>query len=84
MGRSRMTSEQIRGLHQAKPFEPFTLNLADGRAIDVPHPELLLQTQGGRTIFVNTHDEIVEIIDLLLVTSVSRGAAPTGRKRRRG
>lgn len=79
-----MTSDQIRTLHQAKPFEPFTLNLADGRAVHVPHPELLLQTQGGRTIFVNTHDEIVEIIDLLLVTSVSRGSAPTGRKRRRG
>ncbi len=79
-----MTSDQIRKLHQAKSFEPFTLNLADARAIHVPHPELLFQTQGGRTIFVNTHDENVEIIDLLLVTSVTRGPAPARKRRRPG
>jgi hypothetical protein len=78
-----MTSEQIRKLHQAKPFQPFTLNLADGRAVHVAHPELLFQTQGGRTILVNTHDENVEIIDLLLMTSITMGSAAPPRKRRR-
>ncbi len=75
-----MTTEQLRAAHKAQPFKPFTVHLADGSSVDVPHPEMLLQTQGGRTIFVNTGGENVSIIDLLLVTRLTFG---NGRSKRR-
>ena len=76
-----MTSEQLRAAHKAQPFKPFTVHLADGTSVNVPHPEVLLQTQGGRTIFVNTGGEDVSIIDLLLVARLTFG---NGRPKRRG
>jgi hypothetical protein len=77
-----MTSEQLRAVHKAQPFKPFTVHLADGTSVDVRHPELLLQTQGGRTIFVNTAGEDVAIIDLLLVTKITfSNGRSKGRRR---
>jgi hypothetical protein len=66
-----MTVDQIRKVHQAKPFQPFRIHLADSRAIDVTHPELLAVNEPGRTIIVVTGDEsLYEVVDLLLVTSL--------------
>jgi hypothetical protein len=78
-----MTTEQLKNVHEAKPFRPFTIHLADGTSLDVSHPEILWRTQGGRTIFVNTSGEHVAIVDLLLVTklTVHNGSASSKRKR---
>ena len=65
-----MTIQQLRHLHHARPFRPFDIHLADGRSIPVDHPELLAMTPGGRTIGVAVHDDAIEVIDLLLVTSL--------------
>jgi hypothetical protein len=66
-----MTIDQIRKAHQARPFQPFRIHLADSRAIDVTHPELLAVNEPGRTIIIVTGDEsLYEVVDLLLVTSV--------------
>lgn len=66
-----MTIDQIRKVHQAKPFQPFRIHLADSRAIDVTHPELLAVNEPGRTIIVVTGGEaLYEVVDLLLVTSL--------------
>jgi hypothetical protein len=66
-----MTVDQIRKVHQAKPFQPFRIHLADSRAIDVTHPELLAVNEPGRPIIVVTGDEsLYEVVDLLLVTSL--------------
>ena len=67
-----MTIEQLRRLHQAQPFRPFRVHLADGRHLDVFHPEFLAQTAGGRTIIIADTDETFEVVDLLLVTSLER------------
>jgi hypothetical protein len=75
-----MTTDQLRAAHKARPFIPFTVHLADGTSVHVPHPEVLFQTQGGRTIFINTGGEEVSIIDLLLVTKLTFG---NGRSKRR-
>ena len=79
-----MTVNQIRRLHQAQPFQPFRNHLADGRALDVPHPEMLAIMPPGRTVFVATGEEDYEIVDLLLVASleVVNGRAGPGRRRR--
>jgi hypothetical protein len=78
---SRMTSEQIRELHLARPFRPFDIHLADGRSLAVEHPEFLAQSPGRRTIAVGRVDGTIEIVDLLLVTSLK--PHPAGPRRRR-
>jgi hypothetical protein len=64
-----MTIDQVRKLHQSQPFQPFRIHLADSRAIDVSHPEVLAINEPGRTVVV-AYEGVFEIIDLLLVTSL--------------
>lgn len=65
-----MTLEQLRQMHQARPFIPFDIHFADGRSLPVPHPEMLAVPPPGRTIGVGREDGVIEIVDLLLVTSL--------------
>jgi hypothetical protein len=79
-----MTIQQVRKLHQAKPFQAFRIHLADGRSFEVSHPELLAILPPGRTIVVGTgQPEDYEVVDLLLVTSleVSNGRPRSGKGR---
>jgi len=79
-----MTIEQVRKLHQARPFQPFRMHLADSRSLDVVHPELLAISEPGRTVIVVTGDEsLYKVVDLLLVTSleVLNGRAKPGRRK---
>jgi hypothetical protein len=83
-----MTIEQLRAAREATPFKPFAIRLADGQAIDVPHPEFLLVTPiASRTFVVALSAESYRVIDLLLVTSldfgVHRPRNGTARRRRR-
>jgi hypothetical protein len=57
-------------LHQARPFQPFDIHLADGRTLAVEHPEFLAQSPTGRTIGVGRPDGTIETVDLLLVVSL--------------
>ncbi len=65
-----MTIEQLRTALQAQPFRPFSLRMADGRALQVPHREFLSTSPGGRTIIVYRADESFSIVDLLLVNEL--------------
>ena len=66
-----MPIEQVRAALQVRPFRPFTLYMADGRTVVIPHHEFLAHSQSGRTIIVHHLDEeSVSIIDLLLVTEL--------------
>jgi hypothetical protein len=77
-----MTIEQLRRAHQARPFQPFDIHLADGRSMAINHPELLAIAPPGRTIGVGHEDGTIETIDLLLVTSLK--PRPNGDTPRRG
>ena len=55
---------------RATPFQPFDMHLADGRSLPVEHPEVLAVTPPGRTVGVGLNDGTIEIVDLLLVTSL--------------
>ena len=73
-----MTTQQLRDMLRTQPFQPFDIHMADGRALPVTHPELVIITPGGRTVGVSVHEDSIEIIDLLLVTSLrpqTNGAA---------
>jgi hypothetical protein len=63
-----MTIEQLRAVYQAQPFRPFTLHLADGDKLHVPHADFLSHSPNGRTLIVYAEDDSFSIVDLLLVT----------------
>ena len=65
-----MTTEHMRRLLDARPFEPFAVHLADQRQFRVAHPEVAVLWRSGRTIIVMNDDRTPEIIDMLLVTSL--------------
>lgn len=78
-----MTIEKLREVHQAKPFRPFSLYLADGGTIRVSHPESLAYSPSGRTIVVISPDDRTQFVDLLLVSRIELGNG-TRRRSRRG
>jgi hypothetical protein len=81
-GERAMTIEQLRHAHQAQPFQPFSLHLADGKQLDVPHREFLSHSESGRTVIVHERGEAWNVVDLLLVTrlefSPARAAGQNG------
>lgn len=78
-----MTLDQIKQVHEARPFQPFTLRLADGSKIAVRHPEFMARSPTGRTVVVFGSGESFEIVDLLLVAAIDVGNG-RGRSRRQG
>ena len=72
-----MSVEQLRAVYHARPFRPFTLQLADGEKLHVPHTDFLSHSPNGRTLIVYAEDDSFSIVDLLLVTrlEVHNGAA---------
>ena len=70
----------LRQLHEARPFKPFTMTLADGRKLNVPHNEFLSFFPSGRAaILFSDHDDGFTLIDLLMVTSADM--KPSGHRR---
>ena len=69
-----MTINSLREVLYAVPFQPFVIRLADGRSVEVPHPDFITVTGGGRTAIVsNQAKESFSIVDLLLVTQLEVG-----------
>lgn len=79
----------IQGLREAlrrQPFEPFTIRLADGRSLPVPHPEFV--AIAPRRIIVVAEDSSWSVIEPLLIVSLDYASHDTGgenggRRRRR-
>ncbi len=79
-----MRAEELNHLHKAEPFRPFRIHLADGRHLDVAHPEFLAYTPKGRIAVVMRVDDTFEIIDLMLVTTLEvTDGRPRSRRRRK-
>jgi hypothetical protein len=70
-----MTIQQLRAAHQAKPFRPFTIHMADGRSFHVPHPDFLSTSPSGRTVIVYQENEDFSILDLLLLTEIETNSS---------
>jgi len=75
-----MRSTEIRNAQRAQPFQPFVLHLADGRQFFVDHPEFIIVSRNERRVIIDDIDGNMEIIDPMLVTSISvlspQSAAP--------
>jgi hypothetical protein len=66
----------IAGIREAlhrQPFQPFTLRLADGRSLHVPHPDFV--AVGNRRIVVVSEDDTTSMIEPLLVVSIDTAPA---------
>jgi hypothetical protein len=73
----------LRELHETRPFVPFTLTLADGRKLTVPHNEFFSLFPSGRFAVLTHADDSFTVIELLLVTAVDvkvKGSAAGGRR----
>ena len=80
-----MTSDQVHAFLRAKPFVPFTIHMADGRELRVNHPENAMVSDLGLSAAVVNPDGVIEIVDLLLVTSLRpmNGRARAQQKRKK-
>ena len=83
-----MTGEQIRRYFEATPFVPFRVHMASGKSADVPNPDFMHLSHTGRWLMVDRPDDTVEMIDVLLVTSLAtlprNGSRARRRKKSRG
>jgi hypothetical protein len=84
-----MTSDELSSVHQAQPFQPFTMYLADGRKLHVRHPEFLSRHPKGRTVIVFHEDGLFSIVDSFHITEIEIDAGKArpdqngGKKRRK-
>jgi hypothetical protein len=78
-----VTIEQLRAAHEAQPFRPFVMHLADERSVSVRHREFIMTVPSGRTIVVCQPDDTLNIIDLLLVTDLELKPTQNGSGRKR-
>ena len=65
-----MSPDAVKKFMHATPWKPFTICLADGRNIQVPHPDFISISRAGRTVIVTTDDEEFEMIDVFLILSI--------------
>jgi len=63
-----MSHDQLFNLINARPFRPYTLHTAGGRAIKITHPELL--AYGGSRTAVVVRGNHWEVLDIHLIESV--------------
>ncbi len=80
-----MTGEQLLKHMKGQPFKPFDIHLADGRVLEVKHPEFVLYVPGMRTCVVaDPKGGGYDAVDLLLVTSIHvRERDGNGKPRRK-
>jgi len=62
-----MKADTLRELIEANPFKPFSINLADGRALKVPHRDFISISPGARMLTVWDQNDTANLIDLMLV-----------------
>lgn len=80
-----MTPKEIRKLYGSTPFQPFRVHMANGKSVDVPHPDFMHLSPTGRRLIVDQMDDSFEIIDVLLIASLEtlpKNGSRTRRKRR--
>jgi hypothetical protein len=79
-----MKVDEIRELLHARPFRPFTIQLADGGRLPVKHEDFVALSPTGRTMVVyrgGTTDGF-QIVELLMVTRLETSGR-NGTKRPR-
>jgi hypothetical protein len=76
-----MRVEGRRKIHQARPFRPVRIRVADRKEYAVSHAEFMAFSVTGRTIHVATPDDWFEMIDTRMITSVHVGHGENSSRR---
>ena len=76
-----MRIEELRTLHQARPFRPFAIHTADGRKFPIPHSEFLAYDPDGTMVVALRTDHTFSILDIQLITELE--VLPRNGKTRR-
>jgi hypothetical protein len=63
-----MDLNSIRNALREEPFKPFVLCLADGRRVEVKHPEFVAMNQ--RIVIVTDEESNTKILEPLLIVSL--------------
>jgi hypothetical protein len=66
-----MTVEQLRIAHRLRPFQTFTIHMADGLEFYIPHPDFLSFSPSGRRAIVFGEDDSWSVVDPLLMSDSS-------------
>lgn len=64
-----METNAIREALHRQPFQPFSLRLADGRELIVPHPDFVA-VSNRRVVVINSQDESTSLLEPLLIVSL--------------
>lgn len=76
-----MNLEGVREALLKRPFEPFSIRLADGRSLAVRHPEMV--AVGKRRIVIVQPDDSTLFIEPLLIVSLDFDGERPSRKNHR-
>ncbi len=76
-----MKIEELKGAKDRRPFQPFRIRMADGRELEVRHPDAVSWGgEHGRIVsYISPNDEW-EVIDIALVTSLGTVGIPSPAK----
>ena len=74
-----MKAETLRRLIKANPFQPFSINLTDGRALKVPHRDFISRSPNYRMLTVWHADDSCDIVDFMLVIGFHLKPGRNGR-----
>ena len=78
------TSEELIALHEARPFRPFNIHVADSRRFAVGHPEFLARSPDTSTLIYWHDGGRLEFLDLTLVAGLEQAErkAAAGKKKK--
>lgn len=77
-----MAPDRLRAALQTLPFQPFKVELANGKSIPIIHPDYAHLSPVGRTLIVyGREEEWSETIDVFLITNLAHGDAKPSRHR---
>ena len=65
-----MTIEALR--EAIRNRRPFSVTMADGRTVDVPHPEFAAMSPSGRLLYVAAENDRLNTFDILLITGIQQ------------
>ncbi len=68
-----MKIDHLRETLHAAPFKPFTIHVADGRSLHVPHPDFIAIDGNGRLVIVISpahQSPSYSVIDAPLITQL--------------
>src|SRR5436309_3160547 len=74
-----MHTETFKEVLHAQPFQPFTVHTVSGETYLVDHPDFVMFTRGGRTVYINLPGgagERVRIVDTALVERLETKSMP--------